>query len=99
MMPETGHLDANELASRCMRTTLTLDDDVAQRLQAESRRTGRSFKEIVNEYLRTGLAQSRTVKSMSSFRVIAADLGGPTRSGSYDDVEALLEESEGVEHQ
>lgn len=82
-----------------MRTTLTLDEDVAQRLQAESRRTGRSFKEVVNEYLRMSLAQSRAVlKSMSPFRVVAADLGGPAGSGSYDSIEALLEESEGIEH-
>ena len=50
------------------------------------------------EYLRVALAQSRALKSMSPFRVMAADLGGPAASGSYDDVEALLEESEGVEH-
>lgn len=81
-----------------MRTTLTLDEDISQRLQAESRRTGRSFKEIVNEYLRIGLAQSRATKSMTPFRVLAADLGGPAGSGSYDDVEALLEKSEGAEH-
>jgi len=81
-----------------MRTTLTLDEDVAQRLQAESRRTGRSFKEIVNEYLRMSLAQSKALKSMSTFRVAAADLGGPAGTASYDDVEALLEESEGIEH-
>jgi hypothetical protein len=81
-----------------MRTTLTLDEDIAQRLQAESRRTGRSFKEVVNEHLRMSLAQSRALKSMGPFRVTAADLGGPANSGSYDDIAALLEESEGVEH-
>ena len=81
-----------------MRTTLTLDEDIAQRLQAESRRTGRSFKEIVNEYLRMSLAQSRALKLMSPFRVVAADFGGPAGSGSYGNIEALLEESEGVEH-
>jgi hypothetical protein len=81
-----------------MRTTLTLDEDIAQRLQAESRRTGRSFKETVNEHLRMSLAQSRALKLMSPFRVVAADLGGPAGSGSYDNIEALLEESEGVEH-
>jgi len=81
-----------------MRTTLTLDDDIAARLQAESRRTRRSFKQIVNEYLRMALAQSRALKSMSSFRVAAADLGGPAASGSYDNIESLLEESEGTEH-
>jgi hypothetical protein len=81
-----------------MRTTLTLDEDIAQRLQAESRRTGRSFKEIVNEHLRMSLAQSKAVKTMGPFRVMAADLGGPGASSSYDNIEALLEESEGVEH-
>ena len=47
-----------------MRTTLTLDEDIAERLQAESQRTGRSFKEVVNEHLRTSLARSRALKSM-----------------------------------
>ncbi len=44
-----------------MRTTLTLDDDVAAKLKAESRRAGRPFKEIVNEALRSGLATRRAV--------------------------------------
>jgi hypothetical protein len=81
-----------------MRTTLTLDEDIARRLQAESRRTGRPFKEVVNELLRIALAQSRALKSMPPFRVMAADLGGPAGSSSYDDIGALLEESEGVDH-
>jgi hypothetical protein len=81
-----------------MRTTLTLDEDVAERLQAESQRTGRSFKEVVNEHLRTSLARSRALKSMGQFRVTPADLGGPATAVSYDDVAALLEESEGLEH-
>ena len=81
-----------------MRTTLTLDEDIAERLQAESQRTGRSFKEVVNEHLRTSLARSRALKSMGQFRVMPADLGGPATAGSYDNVAAVLEESEGVEH-
>lgn len=81
-----------------MRTTLTLDEDIAERLQAESQRTGRSFKEVVNEHLRTSLARSRALKSMSQFRVIPTDLGGSATAASYDDVAALLEESEGAEH-
>jgi len=31
-----------------MRTTLTLDDDIAARLQAEARKTGRPFKIVLN---------------------------------------------------
>jgi Ribbon-helix-helix protein, copG family len=81
-----------------LRTTLTLDEDIAERLQAESQRTGRSFKEVVNEHLRTSLARSRALKSTGQFRVTPADLGGPATAGSYDNVAALLEESEGAEH-
>ncbi|HUO85067.1 MAG TPA: CopG family transcriptional regulator [Thermoanaerobaculia bacterium] len=38
-----------------MRTTVTLDDDLAKELKDEARRRGVSFKEIVNEALRRGL--------------------------------------------
>lgn len=39
-----------------MRTTLTLDDDLAMALNRQARETGRSFKDVVNEALRRGLA-------------------------------------------
>lgn len=39
-----------------MRTTLTLDDDIARQLRDEARRTGRSFKDVVNDALKRGLA-------------------------------------------
>ena len=38
-----------------MRTTLTIDDDLAKELKAETRRTGNSLKEVVNAALRRGL--------------------------------------------
>lgn len=38
-----------------MRTTLTLDDDLAGILQSRSRQLGRSFKHVVNSTLRKGL--------------------------------------------
>jgi hypothetical protein len=38
-----------------MRTTLTLDDDVAKQLREKTRRSGESFKMVVNETLRKGL--------------------------------------------
>lgn len=38
-----------------MRTTLTLDDDLAEALARMARRDDRSFKEVVNETLRRGL--------------------------------------------
>jgi hypothetical protein len=38
-----------------MRTTLTIDADVAARLKSEVRRTGKSLKAVVNDALKRGL--------------------------------------------
>ncbi|MDX2079443.1 MAG: hypothetical protein SFU53_01530 [Terrimicrobiaceae bacterium] len=40
-----------------MRTTLTLDDDLAGILKKRSREFGRPFKEVVNSALRKGLQE------------------------------------------
>jgi uncharacterized protein (UPF0262 family) len=79
-----------------MRTTLTLDDDVASRLQAEARRSGLPFKVVVNEYLRIAMAKRQAVHIATPFRVKAVDMGGPMPGRSYDDVGALLDEVEGI---
>lgn len=82
-----------------MRTTLTLDDDVAARLQAEARRTGRPFKTVVNERLRMALAQSATVHKKKPFMVESRAMGGPPAGFSYDNIAVLLEEIEGARHE
>ncbi len=41
-----------------MRTTLTLDDDLARRLKEQAHRRRKSFKQVVNEALRAGLEGS-----------------------------------------
>ncbi|MBM3680068.1 MAG: DUF2191 domain-containing protein [Actinobacteria bacterium] len=38
-----------------MRTTLTIDDDLAALLHAEARASGRTFRAVVNQALRDGL--------------------------------------------
>jgi hypothetical protein len=81
-----------------MRITLTLDDDIATRLQAESRRTGRSFNIVVNDYLQTGLAQRRAVSKAAPFRVEPVRMGPLLPGRSYDNVGALLDEAERYEH-
>jgi len=48
-----------------MRTTLTIDDDVASVLQRECALKGMSFKELVNATLRRGLSQERVACSVS----------------------------------
>lgn len=78
-----------------MRTTLTLDDDVAERLQAEARRTGKSFETLVNEYLRAGLTQRQKMRAAPDFELEVVDLGGPQPGLEYDNVAELLDSIEG----
>jgi hypothetical protein len=73
-----------------MRTTITLDDDVATRVKEICRRTGKSFKSVLNETLRAGLSAPKSLKPKKSFRVKARPLG--LRPGlSYDNVAELIE--------
>lgn len=70
------------------RTTLSLDDDIAGKLDAEVRRTGRPYRAIVNDALRRGLEGPRPAPE--PFRVDARPMG--LRSGiDLDDVEGLLD--------
>ena len=79
-----------------MRTTLSLDDDVAALLKKELRRSGEPLKKVVNHLLRLGLMASKR-QSGKSFVVTPRKLGVPPGS-SYDDVEQLLEAVEGTTH-
>jgi hypothetical protein len=81
-----------------VRTTLTLEDDVAARLQAEARRTGRPFKAIVNDHLRRSLAQRAQPRAKAPFQLEVCDLGGPAPGRSYDNIGELLDEVEGPNH-
>lgn len=79
-----------------MRTTLTLDEDVAKLVRKEVRRSGASLKTVVNRYLRIGLGTSGK-GPRKRFVVHARPLG--LRPGlSYDNVEELLEALEGTTH-
>ncbi len=53
-----------------MRTTLTLDDDLALRLRELSRRSGTGFKQVVNDTLRAGLRSGeKPTEPLPPFRV------------------------------
>ena len=80
-----------------MRTTLTLEEDVAAKLQTEMRRSGKSFKQTVNDVLRLGLNAPRTLKPPRPFVVRARALG--VRPGlNYDNIGELLDDLEGSAH-
>jgi hypothetical protein len=79
-----------------VRTTLSLEDDVANMLNKEMRRSGTSFKQAVNHFLRLGLVASKQQKR-EPFVVTPRPLGLPPGL-NYDNVEELIEKLEGLEH-
>jgi hypothetical protein len=82
-----------------VRTTLTLDDDVAARLEQERRKRRMTFKAVVNEALRAGLDARRRParRSRPPFRTTGFDLG-PSLVGSLDNIEEILSRAEGEHH-
>jgi hypothetical protein len=77
-----------------VRTTLTLDDDVAKLVQEEVRRSGGSFKGTVNRLLRLGLNEDRNGAAEKPFVITPFPISEkPGRN--YDKISELLEELEG----
>jgi hypothetical protein len=78
-----------------MRTTVTLDDDVAALLKRLGRGRRMKFKELVNLALREGLKQlSAPKKKRTCFRTGSVNLGS-CRIGNIDNVADVLAVAEG----
>ncbi len=59
-----------------MRTTLTIDDDLATALKALARDSGKTFKAVVNEVMRRGLMTGeKPIPAREPFRVASARRG------------------------
>jgi hypothetical protein len=76
-----------------MRTTLTIDDQIAEALEDCARRFDRLFEEVVNETLRAGLA-AKVKRKPKSYVVRPAALGGPRPGVRLDKALPL---SDGIE--
>jgi len=76
------------------RTTITLDDDVAAKLEQEARERGESIREVLNDALRRGLSPPPRIPGVKPFKI-----RGPfvrSRPGiSFDNIEELLDQLEG----
>ena len=80
-----------------MRTTLSLDEDVAKAIRREMRRSGTSsWKAAVNHFLRLGLLAVGK-EQRKPFVVQPRPLGLPSGL-DYDNVEELLEALDGATH-
>jgi hypothetical protein len=80
-----------------MRTTLTLDPDVAAKAKRAAARLGQPFQSVINAALRIGLDEILKPPSAKPYRTQPRPLG--LRQGlSYDNIAALLARAEGEEH-
>ncbi len=63
-----------------MRTTLTLQDDLARELREKAHREGVPFKEIVNKVIRAGLSQMDRPRKIRPYKCKSYNLGYPPRA-------------------
>ena len=70
-----------------MRTTLTIDDDIARQLREIVHRSGKPFKNVVNEALRAGIENNRIADVSRPYRLEPVAMGEVT--GPYDLDKAL----------
>jgi len=80
-----------------IRTTITLDDDILERVKDESRSRGKSYKETINGLLRLALLNQEIKTPARKFKITPVHLG--YKSGlNHDNIESLLEYGEGDTH-
>jgi hypothetical protein len=81
-----------------MRTTLTLDPDVAAKAKKGAAKLGKSYKEVVNAALRIGLDQVLEPPAAKPYRTKPRPLG-LRRGFSYDNLGELIARAEGEDYQ
>jgi len=81
-----------------MRTTLTLDPDVAAKARQGAAKTGKPFRSVINAALRIGLDAVLKPSAAKPYRTKARPLG-LRRGFCYDDIAELLARAEGEDHQ
>jgi hypothetical protein len=72
-----------------MRTTLTLDPDVAAKVKAEMRRTGKRFREVVNSRLRRGLREEEAPRKPFQVKPFVS---GERPGFNFDNIGELLDQ-------
>ena len=79
-----------------IRTTVTLDEDVIDRVKLESRLRGESFRDTLNGLLRTALLNKGEIRPRS-LQIKPTPMGFKL-GVNYDDIESLLAMGEGDQH-
>ena len=77
-----------------MRTTLTIEEDIAIKLKHKMQVTGLSFKSIINQTLRLGLREGEKKTSSAAQKLPEGKSLKIKKDLSYKNVEELLEYAE-----
>jgi len=80
-----------------MRTTLTIDERLARDLKEIAHRSGKPFKQVVNETLHAGLSARKTAPAPRRYRLKTASLGQPLPGIDLDKALQLSESLEDLE--
>lgn len=80
-----------------MRTTLTLDDQIAKKLKTLAHSSDTSFKEMVNETLRRGLAATGTLPRAKPYKAPSFAMGTEAGGLNLDKALAIAERLEDEE--
>jgi hypothetical protein len=80
-----------------MRTTLTLDADVAAKAKRGAAKLGQPFKSVINAALRIGLDELLKPPAAKPYRTRPHSMG-LRRGFSYDNIAELLARVEGEDH-
>jgi len=81
-----------------MRTTLTLDPDIAAKAKKGAAKLRKPFKEVINAALRVGLDEILAPPAAKPYRTKPRPLG-LRRGFSYDNIAELMAIGEGEDHQ
>lgn len=80
-----------------MRTTLTIDDSTFKKLKEIAHKSGKSYKQVVNDVLRQGLAAAQVRESAGAYRLKPASLGGMVGDFNLDKSLAMADRLEDEE--
>ncbi len=80
-----------------IRTTVTLDEDILERLKQESRSRGVPFRQLLNDSLRKALLTVSSETKKREFHITPRSTGLRTDL-DFDDIQGLLDYLDGPDH-
>ncbi|HEY7211286.1 MAG TPA: CopG family transcriptional regulator [Bryobacteraceae bacterium] len=78
-----------------IRTTVTLDEDVLERVKQESRQRGEPFKKTLNDLLRLAVSLDKVSQPRKPFKIRPFENTGPAPGINFDKTNELLDLLEG----